>query len=132
MSAQYETTLIITPVLTDAELKKLTSNYVKSLKSDKAEIVHENHWGLRQLAYPIKNKTTGFYFTFEYKADPALIAKLEVDLKRDENVLRFLTIKLDKYSIDYNERKRNGLIGRKAQKEQASAEDGGAKEKVKA
>lgn len=115
MSQQYETTVIVTPVLTEEELKNVISDYVKFLKSKDAEIVHEHYWGLRQLAYPIKKKTTGFYYTVEYKANTELISTFELALKRDEKILRFLTVKLDKYSIEYNERKRKGLIGRKAQ-----------------
>ena len=132
MSQQYETTVIVTPVLIEEELKKVISDYVKLLKSKKAEIVHEYHWGLKQLAYPIKKKTTGFYFTVEYKADTDLIGVFELALKRDENILRFMTVKLDKYSIDYNERKRKGLIGRKARKEVTTGESEEKTEKAEA
>src|SRR5271170_4409653 len=110
---QYETTIVVTPVLTDTELKSLLSGYVSFLKNSDAEIVQEESWGLKPLAYPINKKTSGFYFTVEFKANTDLIAKLELNLKRDENVLRFLTVKLDKYMLDYNNRKRQGLVGRK-------------------
>jgi small subunit ribosomal protein S6 len=110
---QYETTIVVTPVLTDTELKALQSGYVSFLKNSEAEIVQEEAWGLKQLAYPIQKKTSGFYFTVEFKASTDLIAKLELNLKRDENVLRFLTVKLDKYSLEYNDKKRKGLVGRK-------------------
>lgn len=120
--AQFETTFIVTPVLTDNDLKDAIKVYVDFLKSNGAEIVHEDHWGLRQLAYPIKKKTTGFYFTVEYKAGGELIDKLELNLRRDENILRFLTVKLDKYAIEYNDKKRKGLIGRKKKKEETTEE----------
>lgn len=110
---QYETTIIVTPVLTDTELKSLLSGYVTFLKNSDAEIVQEDFWGLKQLAYPIQKKTSGFYFTVEYKANTDLIDKLELNFRRDENILRFLTVKLDKYSLDYNNKKRQGLVGRK-------------------
>lgn len=122
MVNQYETTVIVTPVLTDAELKELTSGYVKFLKSKGAEIIHEDHWGLKQLAYPIKKKTTGFYFLVEYKVDTQVISELELNLKRDESIMRFLTVSLDKYAIKYNEDKRNGLIGKKKSKETTEEE----------
>ena len=111
-TAQYETTLILAPERSDSEVSKLIKGYVKQLKSGKATIVHEESWGLRNMAYPIKKKNTGFYFTVEYQAPTDIIAEFELSLKRDENVLRFLTVKLDKFSIDYNDRKRKGLIGR--------------------
>lgn len=114
---QYETTIIVTPVLTDTELKELVSGYTKFLKSNGAEIVHEDYWGLRQLAYPIKKKTSGFYFTVEYKAPTDLLDKLELTFRRDENIMRFLSIKLDKHSMEFNEKKRKGLIGKKKTKE---------------
>lgn len=122
MVNQYETTLIVTPVLTDTELKELTSGYVKFLKSKGAEIIQEDHWGLKQLAYPIKKKTTGFYFLVEFKVDTQVISEFELNLKRDENVMRFLTVRLDKYAIKYNEDKRNGLIGKKKSKETTEEE----------
>jgi small subunit ribosomal protein S6 len=122
MANQYETTIIVSPVLTDAELKKEVSNHVKFLKSNKAEIVHEHNWGLKPLAYPIEKKTTGFYFTVEYKAPVEVIPTFELNLKRDENVMRFLTIRLDKFAIDYNEKKRKGLIGRKRNQEETTTE----------
>lgn len=111
-TAQYETTLILTPEKSDSEVSKLAKGYAKFLKSNGAKVIHEDMWGLRNLVYPIRKKNTGFYFTMEYQAPTDLLATLELNLKRDEEVLRFLTVKLDKYAIDYNERKRKGLIGR--------------------
>ncbi len=108
---QYETVFIVTPVLSDGEIKKSIQNVADMLKKEGAEIVHEDHWGLRQLAYPIQKKTTGIYHIIEYKADNKVVEKLEIAFKRNENIMRFLTIKLDKYSIEYNEKKRKGLIG---------------------
>lgn len=115
MPKQYETTLVLTPVLTQEELKDLMKNYVEFLKMNNAEIVHEEYWGLRQLAYPIQKKTTGHYYTIEFKvANPGdLIDRLELNYRRDENILRYLTVTLDKHGIEYNERKRKGLIGKK-------------------
>jgi len=115
MSKQYETTIIVTPVFTETELQTLISNYVAFLKNNGSEIVHENFWGLRQLAYPIQKKTSGFYYTVEYTSPTGdIVDKLELNFRRDENILRFLTVKLDKYSIEYNDRKSKGLIGKKA------------------
>ncbi len=111
-TAQYETTLILTPERSDSEAGKLVKGYAKFLKTSGAKVIHEETWGIRNLAYPIRKKNTGYYFTMEYEAPTDLLATLELNLKRDESVLRFLTVKLDKYAIDYNERRRKGLIGR--------------------
>lgn len=113
MLKQYETTLIVTPVLTDTELRQLTSGYIDFLKDNGAEIVHEEFLGMKQLAYPIKKKTSGFYYSVEFKADGDLIDKLELNFRRDENILRFLSVKLDKYAAEFNDKKRQGLIGKK-------------------
>ncbi len=113
MIKQYESTLIVTPVLTDTELKQLLSGYIDFLKSNGAEIVHEDFWGMKQLAYPIRKKTSGFYYAVEFKAEGDVIDKLELLYRRDENILRFLSVKLDKFAQDFNDRKRQGLVGKK-------------------
>jgi len=125
MIKQYETTFIFTPVLSDSEVKKAISKYADLLKAEGAEIVAEETWGLRQLAYPIQKKTTGIYYTVEYKTPGELIEKAEVLFRRDPDILRFLTVRLEKYSIKYNDDKRNGLIGRKnnPKKEEAEASE---------
>jgi small subunit ribosomal protein S6 len=107
MSKQYETVFIMTPVLSDEQMKETVDKYQKFLISRNAEIVYENNWGLRKLAYPIQKKSTGFYHLIEFKAEPELIRDFEVMFKRDERILRFLTIVLDKHSLAYNEKKRN-------------------------
>jgi small subunit ribosomal protein S6 len=114
--------MIITPVLSEGDLKKTTEKYKKLLTDSGAELVHEENWGLKQLAYPIQKKTTGYYFLVEFNIDPLAIAKFEVELSRDELVMRFLTSKLDKYAIEYNEKKRKGLIGVKKQETETQSE----------
>ena len=103
---QYETVFILTPVLSEDQMKEAVKKYQKFLKDNGAEIIFEDNWGLRKLAYSIKKKSTGFYHVFEYKAEGSLISKLEVEFKRDERILRFLTVLLDKHAIAYNEKKR--------------------------
>lgn len=116
-TANYETTLIVTPDKSDTEVSKLIKGYQKFLKTNGATVVHDYNWGLKNFAYPIQKKNTGYYYTVEYAAPTAMIADFELQLKRDEDVLRFLTVKLDKFALDYNERKRKGLIGKDKQKD---------------
>jgi small subunit ribosomal protein S6 len=87
-------------------MKEAVKKYEDFLKKNGAEIVHQENWGMRKLAYPIQKKSSGFYNLIEYKADGDLIAKLEITFKRDERILRFLTVKLDKHAVAYNEKKR--------------------------
>jgi small subunit ribosomal protein S6 len=107
MTNQYETVFIMTPVLSEDQMKEAVSKFHKLLAEKGAEVVYENNWGLRKLAYPIQKKSTGFYYLIEFKAEGTAVKDLEVAYKRDERVLRFLTIKLDKHSIAYNLKKRS-------------------------
>lgn len=109
----YETVFILTPVLSEEQTKDAVDKFRSLLTNAGAEIVHDYNMGLRKLAYNIQNKSTGFYQVFEFKAAPTLIAALEIEYKRDERVLRFLTVSLDKHAVAYNEKKRKGLVGKK-------------------
>ncbi len=106
MLNQYETVFIITPVLSDPQMKETVQKFRNLITDNGGEIVHEEEWGLRKLAYPIQKKTTGFYALIEFKANPEFIAKLETEYRRDERIIRFLTVKLNKYAIEYNQKKR--------------------------
>jgi small subunit ribosomal protein S6 len=104
---QYETVFILTPVLSDDQMKEAVSKFRNLLTDNGAEIVNEENWGLKKLAYAIEKKTTGFYILMEFKAQPELIKKLEINYRRDERVLRYLTVKLEKYAAQYAEKRRN-------------------------
>ena len=106
MLKQYETVFIMTPVLSDEQMKETVEKYQKFLVGKGAEIVHEEHWGLRKLAYPIQKKATGFYHLIEFRAEASLIREWEVTFKRDERILRFLTVVYDKHMLAYSEKKR--------------------------
>ncbi len=108
----YETVLIVTPGLAEGEAAKMVTEYVEYLKGNDAEIVHREDWGLKQLAYPIQKKTTGLYFLLEYKVDPSVIQKFEIGLQRDESVMRFLTVRLDKYGVEWAEERRNRMANK--------------------
>ena len=113
MLKQYETVIILSPLLSEDELKNAVNGYTKWLQKKKAEVLHQENWGLKQLAYPIENKQSGFYVVLEYQAEHDVVAEMEVEMVRDnERVLRFLTVLLDKYAIKYNNDKRAGLVGK--------------------
>ncbi|HDS05988.1 MAG TPA: 30S ribosomal protein S6 [Bacteroides sp.] len=103
---QYETVFIATPVLSENQMKEAVSKFKKIITDENGEIVHEEDWGLKKLAYPIQKKSTGFYHLIEFRADPAAIAKLETEYRRDERIIRFLTTKMEKYAVAYSEKKR--------------------------
>ena len=106
MNKQYETVFIMNPVLSEEQMTETVSKFKKFLTEHSAEIVFENNWGMRKLAYPIQKKKSGFYYLIEYKAANDVVSKLEVEFTRDERVMRFLTVSLDKHAIAYNEKKR--------------------------
>lgn len=111
---RYEVTFIVDPVLSGDEIVATAQTYVDHLQGEGCKIVHVEEMGLRQLAYPLGKRTTGVYFCIEFTSDSGLIIeKMELAFRRDERIMRFLTVKLDKYGIKYNEDKRKGLIGRK-------------------
>ena len=103
----YETVFILTPVLSDVQMKEAVEKFKGILTAEGAEIINEENWGLRKLAYPIQKKSTGFYQLLEFNADPSVIAKLEINFRRDERIIRFLTFKMDKYAAEYAAKRRN-------------------------
>ncbi len=103
----YETVFILTPVLSDQQMKEAVEKFEKVLTDNGASIVNEEIWGLRKLAYPIQKKSTGFYSLVEFDGDPTIVKKLETAFRRDERVLRFLVFRLDKYAAEYAEKRRS-------------------------
>ncbi len=126
MSKHYETVFILTPVLSDDQAKEAAKKIKKTITDLGAKVIHEENWGLKKLAYPIQKKTTGFYHLIEFTTDNiTAVNDLEVTFKRDERILRFLTVSLDKYAIEYSEKRKNKLKGesgdKKGKKEKADA-----------
>jgi len=121
---QYEVTFIVDPVLSSDEAKATVKVYTDLLKDSGATIVNHEEMGLRQLAYPINKRNTGIYHCIEFQpTDGSIIDPMELSFRRDENIMRFLVVKLDKYGVKYNEDKRNGLIGKVKKKEKPKEED---------
>jgi len=106
MLNHYETVFIATPVLSDTQMKEAVNKFKKIITDGEGEIIHEENWGLRKLAYPIQKKSTGFYYLIEFKTEGELISKLETEYRRDERIIRFLTFRMDKYAIAYSEKRR--------------------------
>lgn len=118
---QYETTFIINPTLSGDEIKQTAQMYVDFLKTEGAEIIHLEEMGVLQLAYPIKKRSSGAYFWLEYNSPSgAIIDKMELAFRRDDNVLRYLTIKVDKHRAQYNVDKRAGKFEKKEESDEKS------------
>ena len=117
---KYETVFILTPVLSDDQMKETVEKFKSVLTDNGATIENEENWGLRKLAYPIENKNTGFYTLIEFEGEPTIIAKLETAFRRDEKVIRFLTFRLDKFAAEYAIKRR--AVRKAKQEERAAAE----------
>jgi len=118
----YETVFILTPVLSDVQMKDTVDKFVNLLKEEGADVINVENWGLKKMAYTIEKKTTGFYALVEFKADPTLIKKFEIEIRRDEKVMRFLTTVLDKHAIVYAERRRKGEFNKKVEVKEEQAQ----------
>ncbi|WMJ74773.1 30S ribosomal protein S6 [Cytophagaceae bacterium ABcell3] len=114
----YETVFILTPVLSDTQMKDTVEKFRKVLTDNGAEIVNEENWGLRKLAYTIDHKNTGFYQLFEFKGPTNIINSLEIEFKRDERIMRFLTVALDKHAVEYNIKRKKGEFRKSAEKQE--------------
>jgi small subunit ribosomal protein S6 len=126
MSKHYETVFILTPVLSEDQAKEAAKKIKKSLTDLGGKVIHEENWGLKKLAYPIQKKSTGFYHLVEFTTENSnAVADLEVMYRRDERILRFLTVSLDKHAIAYSEKRKAKLKGeggeRKSKKEKSDA-----------
>jgi small subunit ribosomal protein S6 len=122
---KYETVFILTPVLSDDQMKETVEKFKKVLTDNGGNIENEENWGLRKLAYPIENKNTGFYTLIEFEGEPTIVDKLEIAYRRDEKVIRFLTFRLDKYAAEYAVKRR---AVRKAKQEERAAQEAAEKE----
>lgn len=113
----YETVFIATPVLSDVQIQELVGKFRGVITENGGQIVNEEDWGLRKLAYPIQKKTTGFYFFLEFTGEGNIIDQLETQYRRDERVIRFLTFKQDKYAMEYAAKRRNKMANKTEAKE---------------
>lgn len=105
MKRHYETVFILTPVLSQIKVEETVDKVQNFLKGKNAIIAYHESWGLKKLAYSIDNKFTGYYELIQFQIDDSkasnIISDLDLNLKRDEKVIRFLTVKLDKYALIY-------------------------------
>ncbi len=116
MLNHYETVFITTPVLSETQVKEAAEKFKNVILANGGAIENEESWGLRKLAYPIQNKTTGFYQLLQFSGEGSLIEKLETAYRRDERVIRFLTFKLDKFALAYAEKRKNKLSNKSEEK----------------
>lgn len=115
MTNRYETVFILTPVLSEDQTKEAVAKFKDLIKKGSGKIRHEESWGMRKLAYPIQKKSTGFYHLIEFESETSLIDKLETEYRRDERVIRFLTVAMDKHHVEFAEKRRGKSKGSNVQ-----------------
>ena len=99
MVNHYEAAFVLTPVLSEPQTKEAVEKFENLLTSNGGTILNCEEWGLK------------------FDAEPAVIATLETEFRRDERVIRFLTTRLDKYAFEYAEKRR----GKKVQPKEEEA-----------
>jgi small subunit ribosomal protein S6 len=102
----YETVFILNPVLSDTQIKETVQKFNDYLVSRGAEMISKEDWGLKKLAYPIQKKKSGFYHMFEFNIAGEEISSFELEFRRDDSVMRYLTVKLDKHAAAWAEKRR--------------------------
>jgi len=110
----YETVFILNPVLSDTQIEETVKKFEDFLIKNGAKMVAKENWGLKKLAYAIQPKKSGFYHLFEFAAPGEILTPYEQEFSRDERVMRFLTVKLDKHAIAWAEVRRTRLKTAKA------------------
>merc|ERR1712071_226458 len=105
----YEAVFILNPVLSEVQVKETVSKFEDFLTSRGAKMVSKEDWGLKKLAYEIQHKKSGFYHLFEFQAPADIIIAFETELRREERIMRFVNVSLDKHAISWAERRREKL-----------------------
>jgi small subunit ribosomal protein S6 len=108
---EYETTFILKPELSEGECKKAVEKVVGMIKDAGGKVHNIEHWGVRRLAYPIQRKTNGYYAFIEFSAMSEFIENLERNYRYDDNVLRYLTVKLERHALEFNQKRRDQEFG---------------------
>ena len=90
----YETIYIVNPNLSDEDYNEISEKFNNLIENQKGVIIKTQKWGKQRLAYAIKKFYNGFYILVDFCADPGVTSELERNLKLDENILKYQTVKL--------------------------------------
>ena len=112
-SKHYETVFILSPLCQESIRDEVVTRFEGIIKSNQGTVVSTDNWGLKELSFTVRKQNTGYYFSMEFSGPGIVVSALETAYKREENILRYLIVALDKHAVDYNERRRKGLVGNK-------------------
>ena len=93
--AFYESVVIARPELTDTQIENLINSLSEIISNEKGKVVKKENWGLRSLAYKIKKNKKGHYFMLNLDSEPPTIFEYERQMRINEDIIRFLTIKIN-------------------------------------
>ena len=96
----YESVIIINAALEDDQVEATISRMQETITTHGGELIEVDKWGRKRLAYPIKKAKSGYYVVFRFSATTDLVATLERNYRLDENIIRYLTIQLDKFALE--------------------------------
>jgi len=103
----YESVIILNATLEDSQIDSIISSLKEQMSANGVEISDVDKWGRKRLAYPIKKGKSGYYIIFHFTSPREYITKFERSLRLDENVIRFLTIKLEQKDLDFIAKKKS-------------------------
>ena len=93
--AFYESVVITRPELTETQIEQLINDLSKIIEDNNGKVVKKEQWGLRSFAYKIKKNKKGHYFMLNLDSAPTTILEYERQMRINEDIIRFLTIKID-------------------------------------
>lgn len=100
---KYETTVIINPTLEEHQIEDIVKNIEGMISNSGGSIKSIERWGRKRLSYPINKRNNGYYAHIEFEAGGNLIVDLERNFEYDDNIMRYLTIRLDQKMIEAKE-----------------------------
>tara|TARA_B100001027_G_C15985061_1_gene205838 strand:+ start:129 stop:464 length:336 start_codon:yes stop_codon:yes gene_type:complete len=98
----YEHTIIARQDTSESQLNQIKDKYLNLIEKYEGKIVKSENWGLLNLSYIIKKNKKGNYIHFKIEGNEKMIAELEKSAKLDNNLLRFLTVKVKKFDLETN------------------------------
>lgn len=105
----YESTYLITPELNEGLYDEIIKRFNKLIEDNGGKFINQEIWGYRKLAYPINKRETAYYVFQEFTAPSDMVHVLEREFNYDERIIRYLTVKLDKHMLAWNEKRRSKL-----------------------
>lgn len=100
----YESAVLINAALDDQQIDLILTRIKDFIINNGGQIRELDNWGRKRLAYPVEKSKIGYYAIYRFDAPSDLIAKLERTYSLDEQILRYVTLKLDNDALEQLEK----------------------------